>query len=138
MITADSSAPIPSVFTSSWTTSTRLVLSSDRKIASLSYGSSVRRSITSTSTPSFASRSAAVPVPQRRRLVDDLIEAARDEVRELHLGDGPVAALRGADADPDDRRLGNRRVHHPHLAELVVQALGHAERAAVRPDVFAE
>ena len=45
---------------------------------------------------------AAVTVPERRRLVDDLIEPARDEIGELHLGDRPVATQRGADADADD------------------------------------
>ena len=80
----------------------------------------------------------AVPVAERRRLVDDLIEAARDEVGELHLGDRPVAAQRGADADADDRRLGNRRVDDAQLAELVVEPLRDAERAAVRADVLAE
>ena len=83
-------------------------------------------------------RAAAVAVAQRRRLVDDLIEAARDEVGELHLGDRPVAAQRRADADADDRRLGNRRVDDAHLAELLVQPLRHAERAAVGADVLAE
>ena len=56
--------------------SDRLVFSTDAKIASLSNGSSVRRSITSTSTPSFASRSAASSdgddhraIGQKRRVV---------------------------------------------------------------------
>src|SRR5262245_41884298 len=81
---------------------------------------------------------AAVAIPQRRRLVHDLIEGARDEIRELHLRDGPIAALRRADADADNRRLGDRCVDDPHLAEFLVQSLRHAERAAVRADVFAE
>ena len=80
----------------------------------------------------------SVPIMESRRLVDDLIEAARDEVGELHLGDRPVAAQRGADADADDRRLGNRRVEDAQLAELVVEPLCDAERAAVRADVLAE
>src|SRR5947207_567217 len=138
MMTAESSAPRPSVLTSSCTTSTRFVLSSDWKIASLSYGFSVRRSITSTSTPCFERRAAAVPVAQRRRLVDDLIEPARDEIGKLHLRDRPVAAQRRADADADNRRFRDGRVDHPHVSELVVEPLRHAERAAVRADVFAE
>ena len=83
-------------------------------------------------------RAPAVPVAKRRRLVDDLIETARDEVGELHLGNRPVAAQRGADADADDRRLGDRGVDDAHLAELVGQPLGDAECAAVGSDILAE
>jgi hypothetical protein len=83
-------------------------------------------------------RAAAVAIAQRGRLVDDLIEAARDEVGELHLGDRAVAAQRRADADADDRRLGDGRIDHAHLAELLVQSLGHAEGAAVRTDVLTQ
>jgi hypothetical protein len=80
----------------------------------------------------------AAPIAQRRRLVDDLVEPARDEIGELHLRHGPVAALRRADADADDRRFGDWRVDDPHLAELVVKALRHPERAAVGAHVLAE
>ena len=83
-------------------------------------------------------RPAAVPVPQRGGLIDDLIEAARDEVGELHLRHGPVAAQRCADADADDRRLRDRRVDDPRFAELLEQALRDAEGAAVFADVLAE
>ena len=83
-------------------------------------------------------RAAAVPIPEGRRLIDDLIEAADDEVGELHLGDGPIATQRRADADADDGRFGDRRVDHAHLAELVVEALGDAERAAVGADILAQ
>ena len=75
---------------------------------------------------------------QRRRLVDDLIEAAADEIGELHLGDGTVSALRRADADADDGRFRDRRVEAARLAELVDEAGGHAKRAAVRAHVLAE
>ena len=83
-------------------------------------------------------RAAAIAEPQRRRLVDDLIEAARDEIGELHLGDRTIAALRRADADPDDRRLRDRRVDDAEIAELFVEALRHAEGAAVGADILAE
>ena len=83
-------------------------------------------------------RAPAVPKPQRRRLIDDLVEGAGDEIGKLHLGNGPVAAHRRADADADDGRLGNRRVDDARLAELLEQPLGHAEGAAVRADVLAE
>ena len=44
--------------------------------------------------------------------VDELVEAAGDEVGELHLGDRPQALDGRADRAADDRRLGQRRVHH--------------------------
>ena len=80
----------------------------------------------------------AAAVPQRGRLVDDLIEPAADEVGELHFGDRAVAALRCADADADNRRLRNRGIETACFAEFVGNALRDAERPAVRPDVFAE
>jgi hypothetical protein len=80
----------------------------------------------------------AVAKAQRRRLIDDLIEAARDEVGKLHFRHRTVAAHRRADAHADNRRLGNRRVDDPHLAELVIEPLSHAKRPAVRADIFPE
>ena len=80
----------------------------------------------------------AASISKRRRLIDDLIEAAADEIGELHLGDRAIPALRRADADADDRRLGDRRVEAARLAELVDDALRDAEGAAVRTDVLAE
>src|SRR6266481_9792076 len=53
------SPAIPPVFVSSWTTKHLLVFFTEFKIVSSSSGSSVRKSITSASTPSFASASAA-------------------------------------------------------------------------------
>ena len=69
--------------------------------------------------------------------VDELVEAAADEVGELHLGDRPQALDGGADRAADDRRLGQRRVHHALGAELVDEAVGHLEGAAEGPDVLA-
>jgi hypothetical protein len=83
-------------------------------------------------------RAPAVAESQRRRLVDDLIERAGDEIGELHLGDRTIAALRRADADPDDRRLRDRRVDDAEVAELFVKALRHAKGAAVSADILAE
>ena len=83
-------------------------------------------------------RAAAVAIPEGRRLVDDLIEAAGDEVGKLHLGDRPVATERRADADAHDGRFGDRRVDHAHLAELVMEALRDAKSAAVGADIFAQ
>ena len=70
--------------------------------------------------------------------VDDLVEAAGDEVGELHLADRAHADDRGADRAADDRLLGDRRVDDALGTELVEQAGGHLERAAHRADVLAE
>jgi len=69
---------------------------------------------------------------------DQLVERARDEVGELHLAHGPHAHERGAGARADDGRLGQGRVDHPVLAELLQEALGDLERAAVDADVLAD
>ena len=69
--------------------------------------------------------------------VDELVEAAGDEVGELHLGDRAQALDGGADRAADDRRLGQRRVHHALGAELVDEAVGHLEGAAEGADVLA-
>jgi hypothetical protein len=66
-----------------------------------------------------------------------VVEAAGDEVRELHLAIGPHALDRRADRAADDRRLGQRRVHHARGAELVDEAVGHLEGAAEDADVLA-
>src|SRR3984893_16641837 len=81
---------------------------------------------------------AAVPISQRRGLIDDLIEAARNEIGKLHLGHRPVAALRRPDADADDRRFRDRRVDDPRLAELLEEAVGDAEGAAIFADILAQ
>ena len=54
--------------------------------------------------------------------VDELVEAAGDEVGELHLADGAQPDDGRADRGADDRRLGQRRVHHAVGAELVLEA----------------
>src|SRR5262249_50775191 len=45
---------------------------------------------------------------------------------------------RRADGRADDGRLRDRRVDDPALAELLDQAVGHLERAAVDADVLAQ
>ncbi len=69
---------------------------------------------------------------------DDRVEGARDEVGELQLDDGPLAHPGGADGGADEALLGDRRVEHPLLAELLDQACRHPERAAEGADVLAE
>ena len=54
----------------------------------------------------------ALAVVELRGDVDELVEAAGDEVGELHLADRPHPLDRGADGGADDRVLGERRVEH--------------------------
>jgi hypothetical protein len=77
-------------------------------------------------------------VPVLGQVADDLVEGRVAEAVELHLGHGPVAAQGQPDADPHDRRLGQRGVHHPLLAEVLEQAVGDAEDPAEGADVLAE
>ena len=63
---------------------------------------------------------------------------AGDEVGELELDDRPLAHPGGADRGADEPLLGDRRVDHPLLAELLEQPRGDAEGAAERADVLAE
>ena len=55
-------------------------------------------------------------------VVDDLVHRQQREVDRHELDDRAQAAHRRADAHPDDRVLGDRRVAHPLLAELLEQA----------------
>ena len=70
--------------------------------------------------------------------VDELVEAARDEVRELHLGDGLHALDRGPDRGADDHVLGQRGVEDAIGSKLLDEAVGDLEGTAERPDVLAE
>ena len=77
-------------------------------------------------------------VARRGDVVREHVVGARDEVDELHLAHRAHAEVRRTRRGADDRRLGDRRVDHPRLAELREQAVGDLERAAVRADVLAE
>ena len=68
---------------------------------------------------------------------DHLLERRVAERVELHLDHGPHAVHRHADRRADDPRLRERRVPDAVLAELRLQAVGHAEDAAERADVLA-
>src|SRR6185369_11570622 len=71
------------------------------------------------------------PAPVRlREVVDDLVEAARDEVAELHLDHGDEAVEREAHRAPERARLDDRRVADAVLAELLDKPLGDLEDAA--------
>jgi hypothetical protein len=57
-------------------------------------------------------RGAAGHERQLRGLVEQLVEAHAEEVEVHQLDDRAHAGHRGADAEPDDRALGDRRVAH--------------------------
>ncbi len=69
--------------------------------------------------------------------VHELVEAARDEVRELHLAHRPHPDHGRADRGADDPRLGERGVHHAIGAELLDEPVGDLERATEHADVLA-
>ena len=75
--------------------------------------------------------------PVLRGLVDELLHREREEVLVHDLDDRAHALHRRADAAPDDRHLGDRRVADARRAELVEQPLGHRHRAAHLGDVLA-
>ena len=76
-------------------------------------------------------------VVDRRRVVDDLVHRQQREVDRHQLDHRAQAGHRRADAHPDDRVLGDRRVAHALLAELVEQPGGDLERAVEDADVLA-
>ena len=78
------------------------------------------------------------PVALLGRDGDELIPGTRDEVRELHLRHWTHPHDRGAGARADDRRLGQRRVHHTPVSELLLEPERHLERTAVHADVLAD
>ena len=65
---------------------------------------------------------ALVAVAELGDLRDDLVEGGVDEAVELDLADGAVAAQGEPDRGADDARLGERRVDHPAVAEVVPAA----------------
>ena len=80
-------------------------------------------------TVSAISRGAAGHERQLRGLVEQLVEADAEEVEVHQLDHGAHARHRGADAEADDRALGDRRVADA-IAEPVVQAARQAEHVA--------
>ena len=72
------------------------------------------------------------------KLVGDVVEADRDEIREHDLGDRLEAGHGRTHGSAEDRLLGDRRVAHPHRAELLEQADGRLEHAAGLADILAE
>ena len=71
---------------------------------------------------------------QLRSLVEQLVETNAEEVEVHDLDHGPHPGHGGADAEADDRALGNRRVAHA-IAEAFVQTTREAEDVASGRDV---
>jgi len=69
---------------------------------------------------------------------DDLVETGIHEPRKLDLGNGFESHRGHADGGTDDPRLCKRGVDDAVAAELVEQALGRAEDAAVLPHILAQ
>ncbi len=73
---------------------------------------------------------------RRREVVDDLVEAARDEVRVLHLDDRREAGDGHPQRRADRARLDDRRVADAVAPEALDKAGGELEDAAVLGDVL--
>ena len=78
-----------------------------------------------------------VPVAHPGCLTDELVGCGPDEVCELYLGDRPQAPEGRPLGYTDDRRLGQRSIDDPLLAELLEEALGRQEDPAPLTHVFA-
>ncbi len=74
----------------------------------------------------------------RAHVIGDLVHGGIDECHELDFGNGLEAPARHADGHSGDHAFGERRVLHAILAELLLQAGGGPEHAAVHADVLAE
>ena len=85
-----------------------------------------------------ARHAAVVHAAKLRRVIQELVEAERQEVAEHDLDDRPSPAEREPVRDTDDAGLADRRVQHA-VGMVVRQAARRLERAAVRrADVLAE
>ncbi len=71
-------------------------------------------------------------------MVQDLVETGVNKSRELDLGDGFETLRRHADRHARDQSLRQRGIHHPHLAETLLQTEGGAEHAPVDAYIFAQ
>src|SRR5512141_2243242 len=78
----------------------------------------------------------AVAIAKRRRRVHDLVEAAGDEVDELHLEDRAHPLDRQSHPRPDDQRLGDGHVDHPVGAVLLLEPRRRLEGAAQHTDIL--
>src|SRR5712672_2828352 len=70
--------------------------------------------------------------------IGELVEAASDEVDELHLADGTQAEITHAAGRADDGAFADGSVDHALPAEALEQAFAGLERAAINTHVFAD
>ena len=70
--------------------------------------------------------------------IGELVEAAGDEIDELHFGDGAQAEIAHAAGRADDGAFADGRVDDALPAEFFEQAFAGLEGAAVDADVFAD
>src|SRR6202521_3943836 len=70
--------------------------------------------------------------------IGELVEAASDEIDELHFADGAQAEIAHAAGGADDGALADGRVDHALPAETLEQAFAGLESAAVHANVFAD
>ncbi len=70
--------------------------------------------------------------------IDDLIEAATDEIGELHLSHRAQSHESSADRSAYNGRFGDRRIDHPLFAKFFQKAGRYLERAAVDANIFAD
>ena len=75
--------------------------------------------------------------PHLGQLGGDLVEGREHEAVELDLAHRAVAAQGQPDRGADDAGLGQRGVHDPGLAEVLLQPVGDPEDPAELPDVLA-
>ena len=80
----------------------------------------------------------AVAIGHGGGLIDDLVEAAGNEVHKLHFCDRPHAHQSCADGVADDCAFTDRRVTDALITKLVVEAVGYLEGTAVSADIFTE
>src|SRR5580693_433792 len=74
---------------------------------------------------------AAEHVAELGRLIEDLVEADAEKIAEHQLGDRAQPGDRGAGGGSHDRRLGDRGVDDPALAEFAKEPFRHAEHTAI-------
>jgi hypothetical protein len=70
--------------------------------------------------------------------IRELVEAASDEIDELHFRDGTQPQVAHAAGRADDSALADGRVDHAFPAESLEQAFAGFERAPIDTHVFAD
>ena len=73
-----------------------------------------------------------------RRIIGQQIEATRNEINELKLGDRFHSHQRRAARRADDRRFRDRCIDHSLLAEAIDQSFRDFEGAAIDAHIFAD